>query len=219
MSDEARRLWEHLGRPEDALGQIELALRAVRDEERDLIRDFWANVRVTDGCWEWTGPNDGKYGRFYRGGQSNRAHRLSYELFVGEIPDGLWVLHHCDNPPCIRPDHLFLGDCQANMRDAAQKGRICTIGQSLKTHCKRGHEFTPENTYVDTKGHRRCRTCATERRKAIRATREPVPPKTHCKHGHEFTEENTAYRGGKRSCRACDRERWHRRKPAIREGE
>lgn len=81
---------------------------------------FWENVGKSDGCWLWTGAiGSGGYGRFL----GEAAHRWSYEQAYGPIPDGLWVLHRCDNPPCVRPDHLFLGTHQDNMDDMEQKGR------------------------------------------------------------------------------------------------
>ena len=133
------------------------------------VERFWGKVKKTDSCWLWTGSRQGKYGYLHQGSHSVRSpirpHRFSWEIHFGKIPEGLWVLHHCDVPLCVRPDHLFLGDRKANMLDAARKGRICTIGHSRLTHCKRGHAFTSENTYRDGKGHRRCRTCS---RAAIR---------------------------------------------------
>ncbi len=71
-------------------------------------------------CWEWTGRRIPKgYGQIGR----RYTHRLSYTMAFGDIPDGLWVLHRCDNPPCLRPDHLFLGTNTDNQRDSAAKGR------------------------------------------------------------------------------------------------
>ncbi len=90
---------------------------------------FWAKVNKTDRCWLWTAATltDGGYGTMTvrRGGRtvSKRAHRLSWELHFGEIPPGMEVCHRCDNPLCIRPDHLFLGTHTDNMRDMARKGR------------------------------------------------------------------------------------------------
>ncbi len=89
---------------------------------------FWANVDKTEGCWIWTG---GKtvfgYGSISeRTDGSKRAyntHRVSYELHYGSIPEGLCVLHRCDNPPCVRPDHLFLGTRKDNIADMDNKGR------------------------------------------------------------------------------------------------
>ncbi len=76
------------------------------------------------GCEEWQhARNSDGYGQIRIEGKSHGAHRVSYELQVGTIPIGLYVLHACDNPPCIRPEHLWLGTHQDNMRDAAQKGR------------------------------------------------------------------------------------------------
>lgn len=80
-------------------------------------------------CWEWTGSlmtrsDEGhRYGSFYYGGRSELAHRVSWLISRGPIPEGLWVLHRCDNPGCVNPDHLFLGTQTDNMQDCARKGR------------------------------------------------------------------------------------------------
>lgn len=88
---------------------------------------FWQKVVKTDYCWEWHGTlGTGGYGRFKRDGKSTGlvyAHRYSYELHVGPIPNDLLVLHRCDNPPCTNPEHLFLGTDQDNMNDMVSKGR------------------------------------------------------------------------------------------------
>lgn len=86
---------------------------------------FWAKVDKTHGCWNWTASTrEGGYGRFGIGAHGGiLAHRYSYILHNGEIPDGLCVLHHCDNPSCVRPDHLFLGTKADNARDKVSKGR------------------------------------------------------------------------------------------------
>lgn len=87
---------------------------------------FWAKVDKTGPCWEWTGAKDRRgYGRFGkpRGNGTWIAPRLAWTLSVGPVPDGLFVCHHCDNPGCVRPDHLFVGTNADNMRDCIKKGR------------------------------------------------------------------------------------------------
>lgn len=85
---------------------------------------LWRHVEKSDGCWVWTGSlaNWG-YGQIKVDGRPERTHRLSWTIHFGPIPDGLDVLHTCDNPPCVRPDHLFLGTDGDNAQDMASKGR------------------------------------------------------------------------------------------------
>jgi hypothetical protein len=98
---------------------------------------FWKKVRKSDGCWEWTGAvNEWGYGRIGsrdRLGAKRTAHRLSWLLAFGPIPDGALVLHACDNPPCVRPDHLFLGTHEDNMQDRHNKGRYAR-GEQVSGH-------------------------------------------------------------------------------------
>lgn len=94
----------------------------------DLETRFFAKVKKTDGCWLWTGyrlkNDDGKtYGRLAVNGHLMLAHRCSWQMANGEIPQGLLVLHSCDNQQCVRPDHLFLGTQLDNVRDMHRKGR------------------------------------------------------------------------------------------------
>jgi hypothetical protein len=95
---------------------------------------FWSKVDATNTCWLWTASvhhtplqwmhkGDFPYGRFGIGPEVFKAHRVAYELVVGPIPQGLWVLHKCDNPRCVRPSHLFLGNHATNMADVAAKKR------------------------------------------------------------------------------------------------
>lgn len=80
---------------------------------------------IDSGCWEWVGSvNEDGYGRFKSKDKTRRVHRVSYEVHVGPIPAGLQVLHHCDNPRCINPDHLFIGTHDDNMRDRDAKLRM-----------------------------------------------------------------------------------------------
>lgn len=97
---------------------------------RSLAERFWLKVVKTDGCWFWTGSQDKHgYGRITRGRRGDgrlKAHRAAWELVNGPFDYNLEVLHRCDNPPCVRPDHLELGTHAKNMRDAAIRGRIAS---------------------------------------------------------------------------------------------
>lgn len=90
----------------------------------NTVEDFWKFVQKSEGCWEWSGNrwNSG-YGRFFYHWKMIPAHRFSWEIANGPIPNGLYVCHSCDNKPCVRPDHLFLGTHQDNIADMMQKGR------------------------------------------------------------------------------------------------
>lgn len=86
---------------------------------------FWSKVQKTDDCWLWRATRFPKgYGQIKIKGRRRLAHRVAWELTNGPIPDGLQVCHHCDNPPCVRPDHLFLGTQSDNIQDAVSKGRM-----------------------------------------------------------------------------------------------
>lgn len=103
-------------------------------KRRSLAERFWAKVNKTDGCWLWTGCKDPKgYGYIGTGGRrgpTKSAHRVSYELEHGEVPEGLHVLHDCDTPSCVRPSHLFAGTPLDNTRDMMRKGRARFAGRS-----------------------------------------------------------------------------------------
>ncbi len=84
---------------------------------------FWSKVRLGDSCWEWVGArNSGGYGTIGVGGRSQLAHRVSWMLHHGQ-PGNAAVLHHCDDPSCVRPDHLYLGDQKRNAEDREHRGR------------------------------------------------------------------------------------------------
>jgi hypothetical protein len=136
-----------------------------------VIERFWKRANKSDGCWVWTGTKSKGYGVLKLPSGSNvRAHRLSYELNCGPIPEGLVVCHKCDNPPCVNPDHLFVGTNADNIQDmwAKNRGRraapkVPKPRKPLKTHCKNGHPFAGENvrivTYEPGKTYRACRQC------------------------------------------------------------
>ena len=134
---------------------------------------FFARIRQADnGCIEWTGWTNGDgYGQMYEEGHHGRItriHRWSYEQFVGPIPDGMQIDHLCRNRPCVRPSHLE----PVTSRENTLRGEGIAARRAAQTHCKRGHEFTPENTRVDGTS-RVCRACARlrwhERKARVRA--------------------------------------------------
>jgi hypothetical protein len=125
---------------------------------------FDSYVARGEGCWEWTGYRDKDgYGKY----RTLLAHRFAYARAAGNIPDGQVVCHSCDNPSCVNPAHLWLGSLSDNQRDSAEKRR-----QRLQTatHCKHGHEFSPENTRrkKNTVAGRVCLACTRERSRAYR---------------------------------------------------
>jgi len=138
-----------------------------------IIARFWDKVEPMfddRGCWEWRGRgNQSGYGQLFVGydGIASRpvlAHRASWRINVGPIPNGLCVLHRCDNPPCVNPGHLFLGTRLVNNRDMIAKGRFVNH-LSLKTACPRGHAYDR----VSKSGSRLCTICKLDQQRIKRA--------------------------------------------------
>lgn len=122
---------------------------------------FWANVRrgADSECWVWTGRlNSAGYGRIRYEGKCQRAHRVSWQMHHGPIPDGLTLDHLCRNTACVNPAHLEAVPQRVNVLRGVSPMAV----NARKTHCINGHEFTPENTARRkswSRG-RMCRTCA-----------------------------------------------------------
>jgi len=123
-----------------------------------VVERFWSKIEKGDSCWIWTGAHTKRgYGRLFNGIKYVSAHRFSFQLLSGPIPDGLELDHLCRNHACVNPDHLEPVSHRENVRRgvAGDKHRALT-------RCSRGHEFTDSNTLITTKGWRRCRVCARE---------------------------------------------------------
>ncbi len=114
-------------------------------------------------CWEWTKAikRPAGYGMFFNGTKTVRAHRyslLTLSLNI-DVDDNGHVCHQCDNPICVRPSHLYLGNITTNRQDAVIRKRTSN-GNRVKTKCKNGHDFTSENTRINVAGQRICRICS-----------------------------------------------------------
>ncbi len=154
-----------------------------RDLQSDLARvaprlDEQHDKNPVTGCWEWTGSRlwNG-YGRLQARGETVLAHRAAYEEWVGPIPEGMNIDHLCRNRGCINPSHLDACTPQENTRRSPLSPAALN---AKKTHCKRGHEFTPDNTLLmpryeqPGKISRLCATCNPGRARALRTVRQAM---------------------------------------------
>lgn len=132
-----------------------------------LRNRFWAKVHKTETCWLWMASvtPDG-YGKVWSKeiGAQVYAHRISYELHVGPIPDGLVIDHLCRVRNCVRPDHLE----PVTRAENNARGEVldrCIAEKKSRTHCPAGHEYNEENTHVRKGGWRGCRACQRARQR------------------------------------------------------
>lgn len=136
-----------------------------------LAKRFWDRVDFKPGgkCWLWTGSlSDRGYGYLRHEGRIRRATHLSWEYANGaSFPAGMFACHHCDNPPCVNPEHLFVGTARDNSLDMVAKGRAYKPAPTaICTRC--GHHRTDD--CVEKTGVRRCRVCVRDRQR-VRAQR------------------------------------------------
>lgn len=130
------------------------------DSVETLAARFWSKVdrRGPDECWPWTaGGNQFGRGMIRYRGKKPMATHVSLMLSGRPLRPGEWALHHCDNPSCVNPTHLFAGNQYDNMRDMVEKGRHHL---HQRQHCRAGHPLSGDNLGSDGEGYRLCRTCS-----------------------------------------------------------
>ena len=187
---------------------------------------FWDKVELDlfTGCWLWTAArHENGYGVLRIDGRNRGAHRVSYELHCGPIPEGLVIDHvrarGCVHRHCVNPDHLEA----VTQRENIMRGDSPAAVAAKRTECSYGHPLKGENLSLEADGSRRCRICRLAAADASRRA-DGVPlgnaHKQHCPAGHPYDDVNTRveFSGGHwhRKCRTCERERARVRREARR---
>jgi hypothetical protein len=169
------REWHALADREGVAAELPAVSAVAAATPRGVVPEreaFWNRVDKTGDCWEWTGSRNGDgYGTYSVGGKTHRAHRYAYEIVVGPIPEGKQLDHLCRNPPCVNPAHLE----PVTSRENTLRGFGACGTNARKTHCKNGHEFTPENTRYRRRGDyigRECVACQAESQTRRRIARQ-----------------------------------------------
>lgn len=163
----------------------------------DIKSRFDSKYKIDENnCWIWTAGKSNGYGVFFMNKQRNASHRVAWELYVGEIPDGLVINHYRnDTGPrhapcrkaCVNPEHLEL---------TTRGGNVSSAAGGTETHCPAGHLRTKENsTYNGC-----CREC---KNKHSRDNYITVPKPDSCSNGHPYTDDNTRYTDRGRACLTC----------------
>ena len=176
-------------------------LGRVRSLPRTTVRSNGAPFTVRGRVLSPSTSNAGGYPLVNLGGRPRYVHQIVAEAFIGPRPEGLEICHRDGDPTNNRPSNLRYDTSKANTADLIAHGRSRNQNTG-KTHCKRGHEFSPENTRLTGRG-RECRACSKLRNVGPRSS------PTHCPRGHEYTAENSYIPPGRPSplCRTCQRKR------------
>jgi HNH endonuclease len=202
-----------------------------RFTQAEWVRFVGKLGRRRGGCWIWAGSRiPAGYGKFYFGRGQMYAHRVTYMLFVGDIPAGLHIDHLCRNPPCCNPAHLEPVTCAENVRRSPIHPAAIN---AQKTECIRGHPLSGDNVQITTAG-RSCRACnrancaakyarskaalsANDSTAALSESRQKwrisTGDGTNCRNGHELTDDNIHTNpAGRHRCRRCNADSAARRK-------
>ncbi len=161
LYEEIKKLKEQLKREQDCVDKF-------------VISRFWSKVDVKkkNECWNWRSSISNGYGKFSIDNYPHSAHVISYKYFHGEYDKELWIDHKYMNRSCVNPEHLRLVTPRIN---GIENSGGTSAENFLKTHCKNGHEFTAENTYLRKHGtytHRMCKACAKISKKLARLTQQ-----------------------------------------------